>query len=108
GEHHRVDDADHALARALADLSFLTGGVVYAVMLAMLIAGVSVTGLLGRLLPRPAAWIGLVLAAAGMLSTLSLLNSGFEYLLPVVRFGGTVWLVTAAALLPRTRPARNA
>jgi hypothetical protein len=100
-------DAGPALARALADLSFLSGGPAYAVMFALLIAGVSVPGLLAGLLPRAVTWTGLVLAAAGMLSTLTLLASGFSYLLPVVRFGGTIWLVFVAALLPRTRPSRH-
>ncbi|MFI0469174.1 DUF4386 domain-containing protein [Saccharopolyspora sp. 5N102] len=97
-------DASPALARALADLSFLSGGPAYAVMFGLLIAGISVTGLLAGLLPRAVTWTGLVLAAAGMVSTLTLLADGFGYLLPVVRFGGTVWLVFVAALLPRTRP----
>ncbi|TKA08321.1 DUF4386 domain-containing protein [Actinacidiphila oryziradicis] len=100
-------DAGPALARALADLSFLSGGPAYAVMFALLIAGVSVPGLLAGLLPRAVTWTGLVLAAVGMLSTLTLLASGFGYLLPVVRFGGTIWLVFVAALLPRTRPSRH-
>ncbi|GAA2787684.1 DUF4386 domain-containing protein [Saccharopolyspora taberi] len=97
-------DADPALARALADLSFLSGGPGYAVTFALLIAGISVTGLLARLLPRAVTWTGLVLAAAGMVSTLTFLAPGFGYLLPVVRFGGLVWLVFVAALMPRTRP----
>lgn len=100
-------DAGAALARALADLSFLSGGPAFVVMFALLIAGVSVTGLLAGLLPRAAAWTGLVLAAVGMLSTLTLLADGFGYLLPVVRFGGTLWLVFVAAVLPRTRPSRH-
>lgn len=96
--------ADPALGRALADLSFLSVGVGYVVTFALLIAGVSVTGLLGRLLPRPLAWAGLVLAAVGMLSTFTLVASGVGFLLPVVRFGGLVWLVWVAAVLPLTRP----
>ncbi|SNR47897.1 DUF4386 domain-containing protein [Actinomadura mexicana] len=100
------DDASPALARALADLSFLAGGPFYGAGFAMLVAGVSVTGLLAGLLPRPLTWIGLALAAAGMLSTLSLLADGFAPLLPVIRFGGLLWLVAAAALLPRSRPRR--
>ena len=100
------DDASPALARALADLSFLAGGPFYGAGFAMLVAGVSVTGLLAGLLPRPLTWIGLALAAAGMLSTLALLADGFAPLLPVIRFGGLLWLVAAAALLPRTRRKR--
>jgi hypothetical protein len=96
-------DAPAALARALADLAFLSGGPAFVVMYALFAAGISVPGLLARLLPRAVAWTGLLLAAIGMVSILSLLASGFEYLLPIVRFGGTVWLVFVATLLPRTR-----
>ncbi|MGW3497954.1 DUF4386 domain-containing protein [Streptomyces sp. NPDC001020] len=97
------EDAPATLARVLADLSFLSGGPAYAVMYALFTAGISVTGLLAGLLPRAVTWTGLLIAAAGMLSTLTLLASGFAYLLPVVRFGGTVWLLFVAVLLPRTR-----
>ncbi|QKG21245.1 DUF4386 domain-containing protein [Actinomadura verrucosospora] len=96
-------DASPALARALADLSFLAGGPAYAATFALLVAGLAVTGLLARLLPRPMAWIGLAIALAGMVATLTLVGSGFAVLAPVVRFGGLLWLVAAAALLPRTR-----
>ncbi|WP_405488515.1 DUF4386 domain-containing protein [Streptomyces sp. NBC_00096] len=91
------------LARALADLAFFAGGPAYAAMFALLLAGVAVPGLIAGLLPRPLAWAGLVLAAAGMLALLGLVVDGFQYLLPVVRFGGLVWLVWAAVKLPRTR-----
>lgn len=97
------EDTPASLARALADLSFLSGGPAYAAMYALLVAGVSVTGLLAGLLPKAVTWTGLLLAAAGMLATLTLLAPGFAYLLPVVRFGGTVWLLFVAGLLPRTR-----
>lgn len=101
------DTAEPALARALADLSFLAGGPAYAAAFAMLIAGISVTGLLAGLLPRAVTWTGLVLAAAGMLSVLTLATLGFGPLLPIVRFGGLLWLIAVAALLPRTRPSRH-
>ena len=97
-------DASPALARALADLSYASGGPGFVVMFALLLAGVSVPGLLAGLLPRALSWTGLVLAAVGMLSSLTLLVPGFGYLLPVVRFGGTLWLVLVAARLPLTRP----
>jgi hypothetical protein len=97
-----------ALARALADLSFLAGGPAYAAMLALLIAGIAVPALLARLLPRPLAAAGIILAAAGAVSTLTLLTLDVAFLLPVVRFGGTAWLVAAAILLPRNRHTRSA
>ncbi|MFI0981368.1 DUF4386 domain-containing protein [Streptomyces sp. NPDC021093] len=98
-----ADDAAPALARAVADLSFLTGGVTYAVAFGLLVAGVAVTGLRAGLLPKPLARVGCVLAAAGLLATLSLLADPFGFALPVVRFGGLIWLVWVAAVLPRTR-----
>ncbi|GAA2154805.1 hypothetical protein GCM10009760_54060 [Kitasatospora kazusensis] len=97
-------DAGPALARALADLSYASGGPGFVVMFALLLAGVAVPGLLAGLLPRALSWAGLVLAGVGMLSSLALLVSGFGYLLPVVRFGGLLWLVLVAARLPLTRP----
>ncbi|MFE9423276.1 DUF4386 domain-containing protein [Kitasatospora sp. NPDC006697] len=97
-------DSPTALARALADISFAAGGPAFAAGFAVFAAGVSVSALKARLLPRAVCWPGLVIAAAGMLGLLGLLVSGFAYLLPVVRFGGLIWLLFAAALLPATRP----
>src|SRR5689334_2638328 len=51
------------LVRALADLTFLTGGPAHVVFLGLLLAGVAVPGLLLGLLPRPVAVTGLVIAA---------------------------------------------
>ncbi|MFF4829184.1 hypothetical protein [Streptomyces sp. NPDC001312] len=52
-------DASPALARALADLSFISGGPGYVVMYALFAAGISVTGLMAGLLPRAVTWTGL-------------------------------------------------
>jgi hypothetical protein len=101
-------DASPALARALADISFLAGGPAYAAMFALLIAGIAVPALLVRLLPRPLAVAGIILAAAGAVSTVTLLSLDVAFLLPVVRFGGTAWLIAAAILLPRDRNTRSA
>ncbi|MEV6793949.1 DUF4386 domain-containing protein [Streptomyces sp. NPDC051320] len=100
-------DGGPALARALADLSFLAGGPAYATTFALLMAGISVTGLLAGLLPRALAWPGLVLAAVGLVCELTLVVDGFQYLLPIARFGGLLWLVIVAVRLPRTRPSRH-
>ncbi|WP_405532997.1 DUF4386 domain-containing protein [Streptomyces avidinii] len=98
------EDAPAALARALADLSFLAGGVGYAVSFALLAAGTCLAARESGLLPRACATTGLVIAAAGLAATLTLLALDFGYLLPVVRFGGTAWLVWAAFALFRSRP----
>jgi hypothetical protein len=96
-------DASPALARALADISFLAGGPAYATMFALLIAGTAVPALLVRLLPRPLAAAGIILAAAGAVSTVTMLSLDAAFLIPVVRFGGIAWLIAAAILLPRNR-----
>lgn len=98
------EQAPAALARALADLSFLAGGLGYAVPFALLAAGTCLAARGSGLLPRACAATGLVIAAAGLAATLTLLVFGFSYLLPVVRFGGTAWLVWAALALARPRP----
>ncbi len=90
---------DPALARVLADLGFATGGAGFVVPFALLIAGVAVPSLILRLMPRPAALLGLVVAAVGMLATATLLTAALNPTLPVVRFGGLIWIVTASVLL---------
>ncbi|MGA5067995.1 DUF4386 domain-containing protein [Streptomyces exfoliatus] len=99
------EQAPADLARALADLSFLAGGLGYAVSFALLAAGACLAARGSGLLPRACVTTGLVIAAAGLTATLSLLVFDFSYLLPVVRFGGTAWLVWAAVALVRPRPA---
>ncbi|MCD2194051.1 DUF4386 domain-containing protein [Actinomycetospora endophytica] len=84
-------------------LSFAAGGAGFVVAFGLLIAGVSVPTLLGRTVPSPLAWAGLVLAAVAVVAVLSLVVPPLQYLLPVVRFGGLIWLVWVSAVLPVTR-----
>ncbi|RDI50590.1 hypothetical protein [Nocardia mexicana] len=95
------DGASPELARAVADMSFVTGGPAYAVGFGLLAAGIAVPALLGGLLPRSLAWIGVVIAIAGAVSTIGLLVPGLLILLPLVRFGGLLWLVATAIVLSR-------
>jgi hypothetical protein len=62
-----------------------------------------VTGGLSNLLPKSVALIGVVLALAGELSSFSLLTNLATVLLPITRFGGLLWLIIAAAMLPKRR-----
>ncbi|MEU7072782.1 DUF4386 domain-containing protein [Streptomyces narbonensis] len=101
------EGAPAALARALADLSFLTGGVGYAVSFALLASGACLAARGSGTLPRACATTGLVISAAGLAAPLTLLALDFGYLLPVVRFGGTAWLVWTAVALVRPRPAAS-
>src|SRR6478752_4067751 len=95
--------AGPALARVLFDLSFAAGGAGFVVPFALLIAGVAVPSLILRLTPRPLAWGGLVVAAVGMVSTLTLLTSALDFTLPIGRFGGLIFIVAASVLLPASR-----
>lgn len=92
------------LVRALHDVAFMTGGPAYTVSLGLLIAGVAVsTGITG-LLPKWLAVVGVAIALVAQFGTLSLAFDGAAFLLPVARFPGLIWLITAAAMMPRTRP----
>ena len=100
--------AGPGLARALADLSFATGGAGFVVPFALLLAGISVPALILRLTPRPWAWLGLAVAVAAVLSTFTLLTATLDVLLPIERFGGLVWLIGTSVLLPLDRRAVRA
>jgi hypothetical protein len=95
--------ADPPLARALFDLSFVTGAAGFVVPFSLLIAGVSVPSLILRLTPRPLAWAGLAVAAIGVISTLTLLTSALDPTLPAGRFGGLAWIIAASVVLPASR-----
>jgi hypothetical protein len=97
--------AGPGLARALAELSFATGGAGFVVPFALLLAGVCVPALILRLTPRPWAWFGLAVAVAAVLSTFTLLTATVDVLLPIGRFGGLVWLIGTSVLLPHDRRA---
>jgi hypothetical protein len=99
---------DVALVRALHDLSFVTGGPAHVVMLGLLIAGMAVPALMLGLLARPLAWVGLIIASIAELTTLVLIWPALAVLLPIARFPGLIWLITAGFLLPkRLRSARS-
>jgi hypothetical protein len=100
------ETAAPSLARAAADLGFASGGPAYAAGFGLLVIGIAVPGLLGRLLPRWLAVIGLVIGVASALAAVALAVPGLQVLIPVVRFGGLLWLVAAVAVLIR-RPVRH-
>jgi hypothetical protein len=77
-------------------------GPAYAGSLGLLLAGLSVAGLLTRLLPRWLAWGGLVVAALGELSFLSMLVPIFGMLIPLTRFPGYLWLIITGFVLSTT------
>jgi len=95
--------SEASVTHAIYFIGFLLGGVAFAVGFGLLAAGISVTSGFANLLPRGLVVLGLLIAVAGELSTLSLLFYPASFLLPVTRFGGMLWLIAASATLPRTR-----
>lgn len=96
-----ADASTHSapVVRALYLFAFMLDGPAYAGSLGLLLAGLSVAGLLIRLLPRWLAWSGLVVAALGELSFLSMLVPIFGMLIPLTRFPGYLWLIIAGFTL---------
>ncbi len=90
---------DVALLQFGQRLSTALGGTAFVAFAGLLIAGIAVTGLLGRILPRPLAWIGIALAALGELALLTSLSDALVPLLPIARFGGMIWLIAAASTI---------
>jgi hypothetical protein len=98
-----ADASTHAapVVHALYLFAFMLDGPAYAGSLGLMLAGLAVAGLLTRLLPRWLAWFGLVLAAFGQLSYLSMLLPIFGMLIPLTRFPGYLWLIAAGFILPK-------
>lgn len=94
---------DEPLVRALHDLTFLSGGAAHVVFLGLLVAGIAVPALLLRLLPRPLAIAGLVIAGLAELTTLTLIWPALAPLLPLARFSALIWLIVVGFRLPQRR-----
>jgi hypothetical protein len=98
---------DITLTHAFSFLAFITGGVAFVVGLGLLVAGIAVPALILRFLPRWLAWTGLVMAGLSELAFLAMTIEPLQFLLPIGRFGGLVWLILAGFLLPRDRASAN-
>jgi hypothetical protein len=99
--------ASTSLVKAIVFLNFLFGGVFYAVGFGLLAAGVSVTCFFTRLLPRWIVALGMFVALAGELSSLSLIAYPANFFIPITRFGGFIWMLLAAVALTRQRKVRQ-
>lgn len=98
---------DLAVVRAVYGLGFAAGGPAFVLFSGLLLAGVSVPALLGRLTPGWIAWFGLAIAALSELAVLVTAFDQLTFLLPVGRFGGLAWMIAIAAALPVRRPRRG-
>lgn len=95
--------ASAQLVKAISFLSFLSGGALYAVGFGLLAAGLSVTSYFMRLLPRWLVALGMLVAVAGELSSLSLIAYPANFFIPVTRFVGFVWMILVAVALTGKR-----
>jgi hypothetical protein len=91
------------IVKAVNFLSFLMGGVVFAVGFGLLAAGVSVTSYFMRLLPRWLVAFGMLMALTGELSSLSLVAYPANFFIPITRFLGFIWMFSVAVALTRER-----
>lgn len=100
---HMSATTSRDLLSAVHELVFISGGPWHVVAFGLLLAGIAVPAAFHRLLPRPMWMAGVALAVLCEFSTVAFAVPAAAYLLPLGRFGGLIWLITAAALLPRTR-----
>ncbi|MFE6685689.1 hypothetical protein ACFVFQ_04340 [Streptomyces sp. NPDC057743] len=105
--------AELSVARALMDLAFITGAAPAIGTLGLALWVVSRTALTSRTLPVWAGWSGLVLAAASVLSLLSLVAEPATVLIPFGRYGGFAWFTGVSLTLwrratPAALPATDA
>jgi hypothetical protein len=83
-------------------LAFAFGGPGFSIPMGLLIAGVSVSAGLSRLLPRWVMIFGLVVAAAGELSWFQFVSPAMMFLIPLTRFPGFIWIIIVSFMLPAT------
>jgi hypothetical protein len=100
---HTSVSSNDAVRRAFEYLYFGLGGFGHVAGLALLVAGVSIPAMLTRLVPRWYGIVSLVVAAAGLLSTLTFVTEAApaSALIPLGRFPAFVWLIATAFFLRR-------
>jgi|ERR1043165_2074017 hypothetical protein len=92
---------DRTLVQALYWLDQALGGSGYSVPFGLLVAGISVSAGLAKLLPK---WIvipGLLIAICGELSWINLVVPKALFLVPLTCFPGFVWLIVAGFAMPK-------
>jgi hypothetical protein len=95
---------DTAVTQALYRIAFALGGPGFSVPFGVFLAGVAVTAGFYRLLPRWMVVLGVVIAVIGELSWFEIINIRLLPLIPLTRFPGYLWMITAGFILPRRRP----
>ena len=86
----------------LQALSFAGGGPGFVVPLGLFVAGVSIAAGLHRFIPRWLMWLGVVVAVACELATLTLVVWNAAFFIPAGRFIGAIWMICVAVTLPKS------
>ena len=84
----------------LQALGFAGGGPGFVVPLGLFVAGVSISAGLHKLIPRWLMWLGVLIAVACELASLTLVFWNAAYFIPMGRFLSVVWMIGVAATLP--------
>src|SRR5262249_8459390 len=92
---------ESGVVRALYYVVFAVGGVGFSLPMGLLIAGISIPGLIMKLLPNWLIIFGLAIGVIGELSFFSLLIPGALFLIPLTRFPSFIWLIFAGFKLPK-------
>ena len=92
---------------ALNYLSYAFGGPGFSIPMGLLMAGVSISAGLTKLIPKWVMILGLFLAACGELSVFHLISPQLLFLIPLVRFPGFIWIIAVGVTLPRSRKAET-
>jgi hypothetical protein len=100
-QDHVADSA--GAIRSLAALSFAAGGPGFVMFQGLLVAGISIAGLIRDVVPAWFGWGGVAIAVISELATVSVAFDAADILLPIGRFGSLLWLVGIGFVLPATR-----
>jgi len=100
-------NSDPNLVLTLNYFSYALGGPGFSIPMGLLMAGVSVSAGLSRLIPRWVMILGLFLAACGELSVFHLIFPQLLFLIPLTRFPGFIWIIAVGFALPNSRPSER-
>lgn len=99
--------ADPGATRTMQLLGFGAGGTGNVILSGLLMAGISVTAGIDRLIPRWVMVFGLVIAAISVLSMLNLIFPQLAIALPIGRFIGMIWMIIAGFSIKKSKQLRG-
>lgn len=97
-------NSDSTVVLALNYFSYALGGPGFSIPMGLLMAGVSISAGLSKLIPRWVMILGLFLAACGELSVFHLIFPQLLFLIPLTRFPGFIWIIAVGFTLPKSLP----